>query len=59
MIRLLSVGNSFSQDAHRCLHDIAAAAGVEVECVNLYIGGCSLEQHWQNVQSGEPAYEYE
>ncbi|MBO5797077.1 MAG: DUF4886 domain-containing protein [Clostridia bacterium] len=59
MISLLSIGNSFSQDAHRWLYDIATAAGVEVECVNLYIGGCSLKQHWHNAESGEVAYEYE
>lgn len=59
MIRLLSIGNSFSQDAHRWLYDVATAAGVEVECVNLYIGGCSLEQHWRNAESGEVAYDYE
>ena len=27
--------------------------------VNLYIGGCSLERHWGNIQADETAYLYE
>ncbi|MGN1128615.1 MAG: DUF4886 domain-containing protein, partial [Candidatus Flemingiibacterium sp.] len=45
MLKVLSIGNSFSQDAQRWLHDIAAADGVELLAKNLYIGGCSLERH--------------
>ena len=58
-MKVLSIGNSFSQDAQRWLHQCAASVGVDLTCVNLCIGGCSLARHWQNVQSGEPAYEYE
>ncbi len=60
MIKLLSIGNSFSQDAHRWLHDICVEGGVDALCVNLYIGGCSLETHWNNIDSEEPIpYLYE
>ena len=45
-MKLLSIGNSFSVDAHRWLHDIAAAHGEEIYNVNLYIAGCSLKRHW-------------
>ena len=38
-MKILSVGNSFSQDAHRWLHHIAGLSGVSMETVNLYIGG--------------------
>ncbi|MBE6758161.1 MAG: DUF4886 domain-containing protein [Ruminococcaceae bacterium] len=58
-MKVLSIGNSFSQDAQRWLHQCAASAGVDLTCVNLCIGGCSLARHWQNVQSGEAAYTYE
>ena len=37
-MKILSVGNSFSQDAHRWLHHIAGLSGVSMETVNLYIG---------------------
>ncbi len=48
-INVLSIGNSFSQDAQRYLHDLAASEGVPMETVNLYIGGCSLERHFRNM----------
>ena len=59
MINILAIGNSFSQDATQYLHQIAEADGVETKVVNLYIGGCSLERHWANVQSGAKDYLYE
>ena len=58
-MKLLSIGNSFSQDAHRWLHDVAEVNGFELETVNLYIGGCSLEMHWDNVVNNSEAYDYE
>jgi len=50
-MKLLSIGNSFSQDAQRWLHAIALAGGDELDTCNLYIGGCSLERHWDCVQN--------
>lgn len=59
MLKILSIGNSFSQDAQRYLHGIARAEGVEMKCMNLYIGGCSLERHWENIQENKDAYNFE
>lgn len=59
MIRILAIGNSFSQDATHYLHQIALADNVEMKVANLYIGGCSLERHWQNVVTGAADYLYE
>lgn len=56
MINILAIGNSFSQDATHYLHQIAAADGVEMKVVHLYIGSCSLEWHWNNIQSGAEKY---
>ena len=56
-ISLLSIGNSFSQDAQRYLYDIARSAGDTIECVNLYIGGCSLERHYRNMKADAKAYD--
>lgn len=55
-MNILSIGNSFSQDAQRYLHDIAHAAGEKMECINLYIGGCSLERHFNNMRENVRAY---
>ncbi|MGN0746971.1 MAG: DUF4886 domain-containing protein [Aristaeellaceae bacterium] len=56
-MRILAIGNSFSQDATAMLEPVLAASGVSAEVVNLYIGGCPLEKHWQNIEQDAPAYE--
>lgn len=58
-MNILSIGNSFSQDAQRYLHQIANADGVVINCFNLYIGGCSLSTHHKNMLSNERAYTLE
>jgi len=58
-LKILSIGNSFSQDAHRWLHSIAASSGINIDTYNLFIGGCSLETHWQNVTENNAFYDYE
>lgn len=58
-MKILAIGNSFSQDATAYLHRMAAAGGLETKVVNLFIPGCSLETHWENAVSGSPAYCYE
>ncbi|MDD4689880.1 MAG: DUF4886 domain-containing protein [Eubacteriales bacterium] len=58
-MKVLAIGNSFSQDATRYLHQIAQADNTELKVVNLYIGGCSLERHYNNINNDEKAYEYE
>lgn len=57
--KILAIGNSFSEDATYYLHQLTKAAGISTRVVNLYIGGCSLERHWQNMESGEAAYQYQ
>lgn len=59
VIKVLAIGNSFSQDAvESYLHQLAEAAGCRTIIANMYIGGCSLQQHWENAQSGAAAYSY-
>ncbi len=58
-MRVLSIGNSFSQDATWYLHGIASAAGREIETWNLYIGGCSLYRHAKNLRGGLREYSLE
>lgn len=59
MIKLLSIGNSFSQDAQGHLHVIASDLGIETKCVNLYVGGCELERHYKFYVNNEAAYDEE
>lgn len=58
-MKILSVGNSYSQDAHRYIHDAARENGFLTETLNLYIGGCSLERHYNNFLSDGEAYDAE
>ena len=55
-MKILSIGNSFSDDAQRYLRAIAASEGIEIETLNLCIGGCSLELHASNIESGAKSY---
>lgn len=55
-MNILSIGNSFSQDAHRYLHRIAKADGADLKTFNLYIGGCSLYRHYQNMLTENDEY---
>lgn len=59
IVKLLAVGNSFSQDALYYLHDMAACGGIELYTVNLYIGGCPLKRHYQNLADSKEEYLYE
>ena len=58
-MRILSIGNSFSQDAQRYLHRLAKHDGFELTTVNLYIGGCSLRTHYLNMLGDKTEYELE
>ncbi len=58
-LRILAIGNSFSVDAMTYLYEIAKAEGVETIILgNLYIGGCTLQKHSENVDSNAAAYTY-
>ena len=58
-LRVLCIGNSFARNATKCLYDIAEAEGVEEIVLGvLHIGGCTVEKHWNNAQSGAASYTY-
>ena len=58
-MKVLSIGNSFSQDAQRYLHNLGEVNGKNIKCVNLYIGGCTLRQHYLNLLDDEKSYKFE
>ena len=58
MLKILCIGNSFSDDATRYLYPIADAAGVPLKLYNLYIGGCSLAHHYRLMRSGAADYAF-
>lgn len=58
-MNILSIGNSFSEDAQRYLHQIAKSDGVTIQAFNLCIGGCSLSTHHRNMLNEERVYTLE
>lgn len=55
-MNVLSIGNSFSEDAQRYLHGIARADRMALNTYNLFIGGCTLACHYRKMLSEEKAY---
>lgn len=59
VVRVLAIGNSFSEDAiEQYLHELGVASGKKMVVGNLYIGGAPLSLHWDNVSDDRPAYRY-
>lgn len=58
-IRLLTIGNSFSQDAvEQYLYELGKEVGIHMIIGNAYKGGQSLEQHWTDLKQEHDVYEY-
>jgi beta-glucosidase len=59
IVRILAIGNSFSEDAvEQNLHELAAADGRQTVIANMYIGGCPLERHLNNAKNNAADYRY-
>lgn len=58
-LRILAIGNSFSDDATEYLPGLLEAAGIHnVILGRLYIGGCTLERHCHEFETGGHEYVY-
>lgn len=58
-IKILAIGNSFSEDATETyLVGMAIAGGHKMIVGNAVIGGATLEMHWNNANTDSPAYSY-
>ena len=59
-IKLLMIGNSFSQDTVTWMGQIAKSAGyTDILIGNLVIGGCDIETHYGNALSNERKYTFD
>lgn len=60
-ISILAVGNSFSVDAmSRHLYDMLAGAGYDdIRLGILYVGGCSIDQHYNFIKNNSASYQYQ
>lgn len=58
-LKVLAIGNSFSQDAMQMLYEIATKEGyTEVVLGNLYDPGCTLKGHVENFTTESIAYSF-
>ena len=58
-LRILAIGNSFSDDGTEYLPALLENLGVEnVEVARLYVGGCTLEKHMKFYDNNEAAYKF-
>ncbi len=58
-LRILGIGNSFTDDGMMYLPELLEAAGIRnVILGRLYIGGCSLERHCNEYENESNAYIY-
>ena len=48
--KVLMIGNSFSICTLRHLPQVAKDRGVDLDLASLYIGGCTLKRHWENME---------
>ena len=56
-LKVLMIGNSFSICLLEQFPQVAKSMGLELDLCSLYIGGCSFERHWQNVEkAGNPDF---
>lgn len=55
MVKILAIGNSFSQNATELLQLFDS----ELYVRNLYIGGCSLAMHCENIEKDAKIYDYQ
>lgn len=59
LIRVLAIGNSFSEDAvEQYLFELARAQGDSLIIGNAYIPGCSIDRHYANLLGDSALYEY-
>ena len=55
----MAIGNSFSQDGvEQYLYELAEAQGDSLVIGNAFIGGCSIDRHYDNLLTGKADYEY-
>lgn len=58
MIRVLSISNSFGIDGTTFLHQISTSFDTQIEVGTLFIGGCEISRHENNIKNNIAEYEY-
>lgn len=56
-LKILFIGNSFSEDTIMYMPSIAESLDVDLKAKNMMIGGCSIDTHYNNLLNDLPKYE--
>lgn len=58
-MKVLAIGNSFSDDSMQYVYPVLKALGVEnIHLGNLHIGGCEIARHVNDARNAIPEYDY-
>lgn len=57
-LKVLFIGNSFSEDTVTYLPRVSKSLGINIELHHAYIGGCSIDQHYSYLTSNTAKYIY-
>ena len=57
-LRILMIGNSFSDDTSEYAPQILKNLGYEFEVGNMFIGGCSISSHYSNLLANNAKYDF-
>ena len=58
-LKILAIGNSFSVDTMEYAYEVAKSLGIEkVVLGNLFIGGCVIDTHYDNIVNDKVKYKY-
>ena len=55
--KILSIGNSFSTDTFQYIEKIAKSVNIDLKVYSLFIGGCSMNMHYENLVDDANEYE--
>ena len=53
-LKVLMIGNSFADDTVYYAERIANSVGINIEMYDAYIGGCTINTHYENITSENP-----
>ncbi len=57
-LKVLFIGNSFSECTVYLLHDVATSLGIDIQVEDMYISGCPIDDHYYNLKNNVNKYKH-
>ncbi len=58
VLKILSIGNSYSEDLMEYVYEIASGMGIDVVIGNIKLSACSIDMHAENAKNDAAVYKY-